>query len=93
LDAEASSWHTVRQALGDGDHKQAERELTKLSETNDRATRAKAQLGLAQLAVSRGDCRSARAIALQVARTPALDDKLIERAHNVIIRCKPSEPR
>jgi len=85
----ANSWREVGAALEAEDESRARTLLRDLAtDAPDASTRAKAQLGLAQLAVSRGECNRASAIALRVARTPGVDEKLVDRAHNLVMRCE-----
>jgi hypothetical protein len=88
-DAAANSWREVGQALEAEDESRAHALLKDLATASaDASTRAKAQLGLAQLAVSRGECERASEIALGVARSPGVDEKLVKRAHNLLLRCE-----
>jgi len=83
------SWSEVGEALERGDDDGARRALRELARRGDEPnTRAKAQLGLAQLAIAQGDCRKARAIAQSVARTPGLAEKVVARAHDLMLRCE-----
>jgi len=83
-----SGWRQVGEALAAGDEARATRALNGLARDADPETRAKAELGLARLAASSGNCERARRLALSVARRPGLDDKLIGRAHDVVLRCE-----
>ena len=84
-----SSWREIDRALAAGDERGARRELHRLSkdENEDATTRAKARLGLAQLAFSRGDCERAVAIAGAVARSEGIDEKVVKRAHDIVLKC------
>jgi hypothetical protein len=84
-----TSWQDVNRALASGDDVTAAESLGKLERgASDQATRAKARLGLAQLAVGRGDCRTARRLARSVATLPGLDEKIVHRAHSVLLKCE-----
>jgi hypothetical protein len=87
--AAGSSWRQVDQALAAGDERGARRALQKIAkdESNDATTQAKAKLGLAQLALSRDDCERAVAIAEGVARTEGIDEKVVKRAHDIVLKC------
>jgi cytoskeletal protein RodZ len=70
-----SAWKQVGDALAQGDERRASKLLQDLTKDDDAETRAKAALGLAQLAASRGDCARARSLATAVigsAASPAL---------------------
>jgi hypothetical protein len=83
------TWREVGEALAAGDDDGARRVLKGLALVqDDPATSAKARLGLARLAMSEGDCKRALRLALGVARTPGLDDKLVKRAHDIAVRCE-----
>lgn len=84
-----SSWRQIDQALAAGDERGARRGLQRLAkdESQDPTTRAKARLGLAQLALSRGDCERAAAIAGGVARSEGIDEKVVKRAHDIVLKC------
>jgi hypothetical protein len=83
------SWREIDRALAAGDERAARRNLQKLAkdESQDATTRAKARLGLAQLALSRGDCERASAIAGGVARSEGIDEKVVKRAHDIVLKC------
>jgi hypothetical protein len=84
----AASWGQIGDALANKDEARAKKLLSSLArDSGDDGTRAKAQLGLAQLALAGGDCRRASKLALAVARTPGLDAKLVARAHDIVVRC------
>lgn len=84
-----ATWQDVNRALAANDEASASELLRDLERTGeDPATRAKATLGLAQLALGRDDCASAQRLARQVTATPGLDEKIIHRAHTVLIRCE-----
>jgi hypothetical protein len=84
-----SSWRQVDRALAAGDERGARRALQKIAkdESNDATTQAKAKLGLAQLALSRDDCKRAAAIAEGVARTEGIDERVVKRAHDIVLKC------
>jgi hypothetical protein len=85
----SGSWREIDQALADDDERAARRALQKLAkdERQDATTRAKARLGLAMLALSRDDCKRAAAIAGGVARTEGIDEKVVKRAHDIVLKC------
>jgi hypothetical protein len=83
-----STWADVNAALGSLDYRRAESLLIQLSDGgHDADTRAKANLGLAQLAAARGDCERARVLALGVAATPGIEMKTVRRALELGVRC------
>jgi hypothetical protein len=83
-----STWADVNTALGSLDYRRAESLLVQLSDGgHDADTRAKANLGLAQLAASRGDCDRARVLALGVAAAPGIEMKTVRRALELAVRC------
>jgi hypothetical protein len=83
-----STWADVNAALGSLDYRRAESLLVQLSDAgHDADTRAKANLGLAQLAASRGDCERARVLALGVAAAPGIEMKTVRRALELAVRC------
>jgi hypothetical protein len=83
------SWRQVDQALADGNERAARQILQSMArdEGKDATTRANAKLGLAQLALSRDDCERATAIAESVARTEGIDEKVVKRAHDIVLKC------
>ena len=82
------TWADVNAALGALDYRRAETLLLHLAEAwRDADTRAKAHLGLAQLAAARGDCDRARVLALGVAAVPGIEMKTIRRALELAVRC------
>jgi hypothetical protein len=82
---EPPSWREVDDALARGDDAHAQKMLERLAD-NPR-TSAKARLGLAQLALGRGDCETARNWALAVTRDRSQDESSVRRAHDILIRC------
>lgn len=83
-----STWADVNAALGSLDYRRAESLLVHLSDgSHDADTRAKAHLGLAQLAAARGDCERARVLALGVAAAPGIEMKTVRRALELAVRC------
>ena len=84
----AESWEQVDRALSRNDEAGARRALTGLAESRDAATRAKALLGLAQLAAAQGDCRHARSLAAEIAGTPGASARLSSRARNLARNCR-----
>lgn len=83
---ETSTWRRVREALAEGDAPGAEVALSELGASQDPDTRVKAELGLAQLALARGDCARASAIAQGILARSA-DGTMRARARDVIARC------
>ena len=83
-----ASWETVDRALAAGEEVEAQRALEALAASSDPTTRAKALLGLAQLAAARGDCRRARTLAAKLARTPDVSPQLASRARNLARDCR-----
>jgi hypothetical protein len=82
------SWADVNAALGTLDYHRAESLLLQLADGwHDADTRAKAHLGLAQLAAARGDCERARVLALGVAAAPGIEMKTVRRALELAVRC------
>jgi hypothetical protein len=87
--SDAASWHAVDQALARGDERAAQTALAGLdTEASDDATRAKSRLGLAQLALGRGDCDQARRFALSVLALADADAKVQQRARDLVARCR-----
>jgi hypothetical protein len=82
------TWADINAALGSLDYRRAESLLMQLADNwHDADTRAKAHLGLAQLAAARGDCERARVLALNVAAAPGIDMKTVRRALELAVRC------
>ena len=86
--ANRSSWERVDQALANGDTAEARRVLRALAHDDDVVTSAKARLGLAQLAVRRGDCARARALVSDLALAPGVPSKLITRGRRLVLGCE-----
>ena len=84
----APTWRDVGEALAAKDDARARRALDALGKAPDPVTRAKARLGLAQLAASRGDCPRARSLALEVASSPDADARTAARARALAARCR-----
>jgi hypothetical protein len=84
-----SSWRQIDQALAAGDDRRARRHLQRLAkdESQDATTRAKARLGLAQLAQARGDCERAVSLAESIARSEGIDERVVKRAHDIVLKC------
>lgn len=84
----AATWADINAALGTLDYARAETLLLQLADKwHDADTRAKAHLGLAQLAAARGDCERARVLALGVAAAPGIEMKTVRRALELAVRC------
>jgi hypothetical protein len=85
---DAASWREVDQALARGDERAARAALAGLDQqATDDDTRAKSRLGLAQLALARGDCEEARRFALSVLALAGADAKHRQRARDLAERC------
>jgi hypothetical protein len=82
----ASAWRRVRSALASGDSTGAERALSELSAHKDPQTQLKAELGMAQLALSQGDCQRATAISARILSKQS-DGAMQKRARDIVIRC------
>lgn len=82
------SWQAVDSALAAHDEPRAARALEDLARSEDAATRAKARLGLAQLAASHGDCARARSLAQQIAAAPGIPGHLVDRARTIARECR-----
>lgn len=74
------TWADVSRAMTEGDEETAKRALVSIEKTGDAATRAKAKLGLAKLALANGDDREAIRLAREVAATEGLESGLVARA-------------
>jgi len=82
------TWMDVSDALAAHDHALAEKLLIELTgRDHDANTRAKANLGLAQLDEARQDCEAARKHALQAAAVPDVEIKTVRRALELATRC------
>lgn len=79
-----SDWGRVGQALAQGDETQALAALSELSESDDRRTRDKADLGRAQLFMANGDRERACALARELTHRRA--GSRIERQAQAIIK-------
>jgi hypothetical protein len=77
----------VSRALAARDDKNAKKALESLGDSDDATTRAKARLGLAQLAASRGNCSRARTLATEVATSSEADIRTAARARALAVRC------
>lgn len=86
--AAASSWREVDDALGARDDTRAEKALNGLAASHDPTTRAKAKLGLAQLARSQKYCSRALALANEVIATPDVDPAVVKRAQGIVKACQ-----
>ncbi len=79
-------WRAVREALAEGDSGSAQRALAELADQKDPDTRIKAELGLAQLALARGDCKRATAISAAILAKDA-SKAMRKRAVNIAMQC------
>jgi hypothetical protein len=82
-------WRQVSEGLAGGNTALATVALQKLAFSGSDKTRAKARLGLVQLAVSDGDCAVARRLAVGLAELPGADPGVVVRALDAARRCKP----
>ncbi len=80
----ALGWSAVAQAMAANDYPRAERELQRLARSSDATTRVNAKLGLAQLALGRGDCKRALTLAKPIAAGGAGAGR---RARRIVERC------
>jgi hypothetical protein len=85
--APAASWREVARALDAKDDDRTRRALEGLAKSTDATTRAKARLGLAQLARSRGDCATAKRIAAEVAAMQGVESSVTQRAAALAAAC------
>lgn len=79
-------WSDVNAALAAHDDARARTALDALASSSDANVRAKARLGMAQLALARGDADAARSIATEVADGAGIDPKLVARARDLAAR-------
>jgi len=86
--APAASWRAVDEALDAKDDARAKQALEGLAKSGDPTTRAKARLGLAQLARSKGDCASARRIAGEIGTMEGVDSSVTKRAAALVAECE-----
>jgi hypothetical protein len=82
-----ATWADVSRALAANDDKHAKQALESLGKSDDPRTRATARLGLAQLMASRGDCKKAYALAIEVAASSEADPRTAARARALAARC------
>ncbi len=82
----APAWKKVREALAIGSARDAEQALSELTTHAEPETQLKAQLGLAQLALSRGDCKRASAISAQILSKQGAGP-IQKRALDIAARC------
>jgi hypothetical protein len=81
-----ASWADVSRALASGDTRAADIALRDLAARGDPSTRAKAKLGIAQLALARGDKARAAALAHQVLSTRGIEPPLAARAREIVLQ-------
>ena len=86
--APAASWRAVDEALDAKDDNRAKQALEGLAKSGDATTRAKARLGLGQLARAKGDCATARRIADEVSAQPDIDASVKKRARALSAECQ-----
>jgi hypothetical protein len=86
--ADIATWRQVDEALSAGDSARAQTELERLTRSRDVVTRAKARLGLAQLAASAGDCQRTRSLVAQLSMSPGVPAELIARGRRLALQCK-----
>lgn len=84
--ADSASWGEVSRAMAAKDFARAEQALAALARQGDATTRANARLGQAQLALGRGDCARARALAAEVQASGA-NAATERRAEDIVARC------
>jgi hypothetical protein len=84
----AASWRAVDEALDAKDDARAKKALSGLAQSSDATTRAKARLGLAQLARSKGDCVEARRLAFEVSAMHDIDPAVAKRARAIVLECE-----
>ncbi|HVJ22127.1 MAG TPA: hypothetical protein VM686_42265 [Polyangiaceae bacterium] len=84
-----ATWAEVNSALAGQDTPRALSALGDLSRHGDSATRAKAQLGVAQLLWSRGDRGTACSIAKTLIQQKSTPARVQERARALVQGCKP----
>jgi len=84
----AASWRAVDEALDAKDDARAKKALGSLAQSDDVTTRAKARLGLAQLARSKGDCAEARRLAFEVSAMRDVDPAVAKRAQAIVLECE-----
>ncbi len=82
-----SDWREVESAMNVQDYARAERALESLAGASDDRTRENASLGLAQLAVGRGDCEGALKLLARVEREAKFDSTR-RRARDLARRCR-----
>lgn len=90
-DRHHATWGEVAQALDRGDEQRAERALGRMVSDESPRERAKAQLGLSQLALGHGDCATALRHARAVLANPE-GDFLRPRAQKILTECRRSAP-
>ncbi|GMV15542.1 MAG: hypothetical protein AMXMBFR56_37660 [Polyangiaceae bacterium] len=86
--APAASWRAVDEALDAKDDARAKLALEGLAKSGDATTRAKARVGLAQLAKSKGDCATARGIATEIAGMRGVEPSVVKRAGALASECE-----
>lgn len=83
-----AAWSTVAEAMAAKDYARAEGALRELTKSGSADTRNNATLGLAQLALGRGDCTEARRLATRVLQnTPSSQAR--GRGEDMLARCAP----
>jgi hypothetical protein len=81
-----ATWSDVSQALAAGRTHDAEIALGDLAAHGDTSTQAKARLGIAQLALARGERGRAASIAREVEAMPGIEPAIAARASEIIGR-------
>ncbi len=82
----SAAWAVVAESMAADDHARAEGALRELARSESSDTRNNARLGLAQLALGRGDCAEARRLAQRVLQgTPSAYAR--RRGEEVLARC------
>ena len=85
--APRATWAEVNSALAANDTKRALLALKDLAKHGDAETRAKAELGIAQLSAARGDRASACASARTLAARRDVPRRVVERAQALLESC------
>jgi len=81
-------WRRVADGVQRGDTRTAQRALNALAESDDVETRSKAALGLASIALTRGDCERVRQLAGRVEAAHDAGHPLVRRARDLLVRCR-----
>ena len=82
-----ASWNAVAQAMSAADYQKAQHVLEQMTRGSDAATRENARLGLAQLAMRRGDCEAVRRLSQEVMQAGDATATARRRARELWERC------